>query len=222
MWMRANLLRALRQPASLVREQLHGQHLTCHDLVALHCSKVNLLSFRVAIRRKLSWFGNQGTGGVSMIALLICLAAGIQPIITSSSDKKLELARDLGEPGVVQTINYKTYPNWDEQAHNLTDGRGVDIVIDNVGPTAIAQSLSSLARRGIVSLVGFLGGFKMDKQPDTVGPILLKSAKIKFVSLPIHSLSCLRKRFKNKILTLLFSGELRWARRSTNRTFATF
>ncbi|KAI9372357.1 alcohol dehydrogenase [Aspergillus egyptiacus] len=121
----------------------------------------------------------QGTGGVSMFALLICLAAGIRPIITSSSDEKLETARSLGEPGVVQTINYRTHTNWAEQAKILTNGRGVDVVIDNVGPTAIPQSLDSLARRGLVSLVGFLGGFAVSEQPDVLGPLLLKNAVMK-------------------------------------------
>ncbi|OOQ84190.1 putative zinc-containing alcohol dehydrogenase [Penicillium brasilianum] len=124
----------------------------------------------------------QGTGGVSMFALLICLAAGIQPIITSSSDKKLEVVRALGKPGAVQTINYNTHPKWDEQARRLTRGRGVDIVVDSVGPTVITQSLSSLARGGRVSFVGFLGGFDIDKQPDVLGPVLLKSAILKGIN----------------------------------------
>ncbi|KAJ5968963.1 UDP-glucose-sterol transferase [Penicillium viridicatum] len=128
----------------------------------------------------------QGTGGVSMFALLICLAAGIQPIITSSSDKKLEIVRALGKPGAAQTINYTTHPDWDEQARHLTCGRGVDVVVDNVGPTATAQTLSSLARGGLVSLVGFLGGFNIDKQPDVLGPVLLKSAT---GSYPVPSLN---------------------------------
>lgn len=116
-----------------------------------------------------------------MFALLICLAAGITPIITSSSDRKLELAQALGAPGVVGVINYRTHPNWEEQARQITGGRGVDIVVDNVGPTAIKQTLSSLARRGVVSFVGFLAGFKMDEQPDVLGPVLQKSAVLRFV-----------------------------------------
>ncbi|KAI1042156.1 hypothetical protein LB505_014042 [Fusarium chuoi] len=48
----------------------------------------------------------QGTGGVSMFALLICVVAGIQPIITSSSDEKLEAVKKLGSK--VRGINYKT------------------------------------------------------------------------------------------------------------------
>lgn len=116
-----------------------------------------------------------------MFALFICSAAGVRPIITSSSDKKLEIARALGGPGVVGTINHKTHPNWEDQARQLTGGRGVDIVVDNIGPTAIRQTLSCLARRGIVSLVGFLAGFKMDEQPDILGAVLIKSAMLRFV-----------------------------------------
>ncbi|KAL3490676.1 alcohol dehydrogenase [Aspergillus germanicus] len=123
-----------------------------------------------------------GTGGVSMFALLICLAAGIKPIITSSSDTKLSTARALGDAGVVQTINYKTHPNWEEKARDVTGGRGVDVVVDNIGPTAIVQNLCSLARRGVVSIVGFLGGFKVDEQPEILGQVLMKSGVIRGIN----------------------------------------
>ncbi|GAQ10074.1 zinc-type alcohol dehydrogenase-like protein C1773.06c [Aspergillus lentulus] len=124
----------------------------------------------------------QGTGGVSMFALLICLAAGIRPIITSSSDKKLDIARSLGQPGEVDIINYRTHPEWDERALHLTHGRGVDVVVENVGPTTLAQSLRTLARRGTVSQVGFLGGFNTDHFPDTLGPLLAKSAVLRGIA----------------------------------------
>ncbi|KAJ5636078.1 alcohol dehydrogenase [Penicillium longicatenatum] len=121
----------------------------------------------------------QGTGGVSMFALQICLAAGIRPIITSSSDKKLEMARSLGSPGTVDTINYKTHPEWEKEVLRLTDGNGADIVIENVGPATIVQSLASLAQRGTVSLVGFLGGFDLPSQAETAtSSVLMKTAKL--------------------------------------------
>ncbi|OBT74003.1 hypothetical protein VF21_05976 [Pseudogymnoascus sp. 05NY08] len=121
----------------------------------------------------------QGTGGVSMFGLLLCLNAGIRPIITSSSDQKLDLAKAVGGPDSVDTINYRTHPKWEEEVHRITNGRGVDVIIDNVGPTAIAQSLTSLAQRGTVSLVGFLGGYHVDRSPDTVMPVLAKNATMR-------------------------------------------
>jgi NADPH:quinone reductase-like Zn-dependent oxidoreductase len=151
-----------------------------------------------------------------MFALLICLAAGIKPIITSSSDAKLAAAQALGDAGVVQTINYKTHHNWEEKARELTGGRGVDVVVDNIGPTAIVQNLSSLARRGVVSLVGFLGGFKLDKQPEILGQVLGMSAVIRFVSLSIITLKCGCQGTNGSVL-----GESTRAQRLTCRTFAT-
>ncbi|KAF7958295.1 hypothetical protein EAE96_001846 [Botrytis aclada] len=124
----------------------------------------------------------QGTGGVSSFALLLCLGAGIKPIITSSSDKKLDIAKAAGKVGEVETINYRTYPKWEEETIKLTNGRGVDIVVDNVGPAQAAQSLTALARRGVLSLVGFLGGFTMDQIPDFFTPTLQKSLFIKGIS----------------------------------------
>jgi NADPH:quinone reductase-like Zn-dependent oxidoreductase len=65
----------------------------------------------------------QGTGGVSVFGLQFARAMGIQAIITSSSDEKLERAKALGAN---HGINYKTIPDWDKAAMAFTDGVGVD------------------------------------------------------------------------------------------------
>lgn len=49
----ADFMLSRRQPALTVRERLRGKHLICHDLVALHCSKVSLVSFRRGIQSRL-------------------------------------------------------------------------------------------------------------------------------------------------------------------------
>ncbi|KAM0153532.1 hypothetical protein ACHAPG_007069 [Botrytis cinerea] len=107
------------------------------------------------------------------------LLQGIKPIITSSSDQKLDIAKALGEAGEVETINYRTHPKWEEEALKLTNGRGVDIVVDNVGPAQATQSLTALARRGVLSMVGFLGGLKAEQNPDLFTPALLKSLVVR-------------------------------------------
>jgi NADPH:quinone reductase-like Zn-dependent oxidoreductase len=56
-----------------------------------------------------------GTGGVSIFALQFAKTLGARIIITSSSDEKLERAKAIGAH---ETINYKTYPNWQEQVLN--------------------------------------------------------------------------------------------------------
>jgi len=122
----------------------------------------------------------QGAGGVSMFALILCVAAGIKPIITSSSDDKLNEIKKLGsKENPVIGINYSTHPDWDVEAKRLTDGLGVDVVVNNVGITAMEKSINVLVRRGgTISLVGFLGGVAdQSEMPDCVMPLMKKTAK---------------------------------------------
>jgi NADPH:quinone reductase-like Zn-dependent oxidoreductase len=113
-----------------------------------------------------------------MFALLICIAAGIRPIITSSSDKKLEDIRKLGPD--VRTINYKTVSDQASEVKRLTDGKGVDIVVNNTGPGSIPEDISFLRRRGgIISLVGFLSGANGDWQPLAIMGLMSKIAQLK-------------------------------------------
>lgn len=123
----------------------------------------------------------EGTGGVSLFAMLICIAAGITPVITSSSDKKLEQVKAHGTSKTqVLGINYKTYPDWNDEAKRLTNGRGVDVVVNNVGITSMKKSIDALAPfKGTVSCVGFLGGMgDPSKRPDTVIPLMTKAGRI--------------------------------------------
>jgi NADPH:quinone reductase-like Zn-dependent oxidoreductase len=120
----------------------------------------------------------EGTGGVSLFALLICLAKNIIPIITSSSDEKLAGLQKLAPAGKeVLTINYRKTPDWAEEALKLTDGQGVDALVNNVGASSMDQNFKALKRFGTISLVGFLGGTP-DKMPDVTMGILLKSAHV--------------------------------------------
>jgi NADPH:quinone reductase-like Zn-dependent oxidoreductase len=97
----------------------------------------------------------QGTGGVSVFALQFAKAMGGRVIATTSSDAKAERLRQLGADEVV---NYTTTPQWDEAVLRLTDGRGVDRVIEVGGPGTLERSLRSCSIRAHVAIVGFLGG----------------------------------------------------------------
>ncbi|MCB1076309.1 MAG: NAD(P)-dependent alcohol dehydrogenase [Verrucomicrobiae bacterium] len=97
-----------------------------------------------------------GTGGLSIWALQLAAAAGARVIVTSSSDEKLEKARDLG---AWKTINYRHSPEWSQSVKDLTEGRGVDHVIEVGGPGTFGQSLNSVAAGGRISLIGVLTGF---------------------------------------------------------------
>lgn len=97
-----------------------------------------------------------GTGGVSIFALQFAKTAGARVIATSSSDEKLEKLKRLGADAV---INYKAEPDWGQKAKNLTDGRGVDHVIEVGGPVTLTQSIAACRTGGHIALIGVLTGF---------------------------------------------------------------
>src|SRR4029077_8146016 len=92
-----------------------------------------------------------GLRGVSACWLQFAWLLGARVIATTSTPEKAERLKALGASEV---INYKETPDWDEKARELTDGRGVDCVVEIGGPGAIAMSLSALAVGGHVSLIG--------------------------------------------------------------------
>jgi NADPH:quinone reductase-like Zn-dependent oxidoreductase len=117
----------------------------------------------------------QGTGGVSVFALQFAHAAGLRTIVTSSSDQKLERARQMGAS---ETINYKKTAKWDEEARKLTGGRGVDHVIEVGGSDTMPRSLKAVRVQGAISVIGVLSG----AEPN-VGPreILMNSVRVQGV-----------------------------------------
>lgn len=98
-----------------------------------------------------------GTGGVSLFALQFAKVHGARVIVTSSSDEKLARATGLGADA---TINYRSTPDWEKEVLRLTDGSGVDHVIEVGGKGTLARSIRSIAANGTISLIGGLdGGF---------------------------------------------------------------
>jgi len=113
-----------------------------------------------------------GTGGVSVFAAQLAGASGATVIGTSSSDAKL--AR-LSELGVSAGINYKTFPAWDEKVLEITDGRGVDRVIEVGGAGTLSKSMKAVRIGGHISLIGVLTGQTGEVNPL---PAVMKSIRI--------------------------------------------
>jgi NADPH:quinone reductase-like Zn-dependent oxidoreductase len=101
----------------------------------------------------------EGTGGVSVFGLQLAAAAGAKPIITSSSDAKLERARELGAFG---TVNYRTHPEWQNEVRALTGGAGVAHVLEVGGQDTLPRALQALGYGGHVAIIGGLSGFASD------------------------------------------------------------
>ncbi|PYI03089.1 NAD(P)-binding protein [Aspergillus sclerotiicarbonarius CBS 121057] len=120
----------------------------------------------------------QGTGGVSITGIIFAKAAGATTIVTSSSDEKLEYVKS--KFGADYGVNYKTHPEWSKEVLRLTNGEGVDYVLENGGSGTIAESLNAVKMGGNVSVIGFLSQAK--EMPDVAGLALAKGATVRGIT----------------------------------------
>ena len=95
-----------------------------------------------------------GAGGLGLVLTQVAVASGARVITTTSTEEKADRSRAAGASDVIR------YDHEDVAARiaTLTDGRGVDVVYDSVGAATARASLASLARRGMLVLVGESSG----------------------------------------------------------------
>jgi NADPH:quinone reductase-like Zn-dependent oxidoreductase len=121
----------------------------------------------------------QGTGGVSIFALQLARLLGARVIATTSTDEKSELLRTLGADAV---ISYVRTPDWGAEVRALTEGIGVDRVIEVGGPDTFGQSIIATRRGGTIAMVGVVSGFEA-----AINPIQLLVGQISTLSISVGS-----------------------------------
>jgi NADPH2:quinone reductase len=94
-----------------------------------------------------------GAGGVGIAAIQLAKRAGARVFATASSDDKLERLKELG---LDEGINYVSH-DFVAESRRLTDGRGVDVIVDSVGGATLQGSINALAYRGRCVTVGDAG-----------------------------------------------------------------
>jgi NADPH:quinone reductase-like Zn-dependent oxidoreductase len=133
-------------------------HLSFEEASTLPCAGVTAWNalFKHGRLRAGQFVLLEGTGGVSIFGLQFAVAAGAKPVITSSSDAKLERAKSLG---ATATVNYRSVPEWQTSVRAATGGAGVSHVLEIGGKDTLSKALASLALGGHVALIGGLTGF---------------------------------------------------------------
>lgn len=121
----------------------------------------------------------QGTGGVSVFALLLAKALGARFAITSSSDEKLERARALGAD---YGINYRTRPDWAAALLEASGGRGADVVVDTLGFSALGETVATSAPNALIGTLGALAGSPQDVASASQGALIGKNITIKGIA----------------------------------------
>jgi NADPH2:quinone reductase len=109
-----------------------------------------------------------GTSGIGVTAIQLAKAFGARVFATAGSAAKVEACLRLGADAA---IDYRTQ-DFATEVKRLTDGRGVDVILDMVGAAYFPRNLRCLALDGRLVLIAFLGGHEAEKAD--LRPIMVK------------------------------------------------
>jgi putative PIG3 family NAD(P)H quinone oxidoreductase len=112
-----------------------------------------------------------GAGGIGTMAIQLATALGARVFATAGSPEKLELCRSLGAE---VAINYRD-EDFGEVVRSHTDGRGADVVLDNMGAKYLERNVSLLADEGRLVIIGLQGGAKAELN---IGQLLSKRGAV--------------------------------------------
>jgi NADPH:quinone reductase len=99
-----------------------------------------------------------GSSGIGVTAIQLAKAMGATVIVTAGSDEKCAACLKLGAD---HAINYKTQ-DFKEEVKRLTDGKGVDVILDMVGGSYVAREIECLAEDGRIVIIAVQGGIKSE------------------------------------------------------------
>ena len=146
-----------------------------------------------------------GSSGIGVTAIQIAKAMGATVIVTAGSDEKCAACLALGAD---HAINYKT-ADFAEDVKKLTNGKGVDVILDMVAGSYVAREVECMAEDGRLVIIAVQGGIKADFDAALV---LRKRLTITGSTLRPRSLefkAAIAKTLKEKVWPLLASGSIK-------------
>jgi putative PIG3 family NAD(P)H quinone oxidoreductase len=161
--------------------------------------------FRVGETRERDWvLVHAAGGGVGSAAVQLALAEGARVIATTGSEDKAERLRALGVTEVV------TYPNEDfeDRVRRVTDGRGVDVILDFVGRAYAERHLRCLAEGGRWVVAGFLSGSRIELDLEDVLRRRLRILGFALRSRSLADKAAIVQRFEDRFRLRLEAGEI--------------
>jgi len=112
-----------------------------------------------------------GSSGIGTMAIQLARQRGAEVFATAGTAAKLEVCRELGADHV---INYRE-ESFEDRVAEITDGAGVDVILDNMGASYLPRNLKALATGGRLVVLGMQGGVKGELN---LGVLLSKRATI--------------------------------------------
>ena len=146
-----------------------------------------------------------GSSGIGVTAIQLAKAMGAHVLVTAGSDEKCQACLDLGAD---HAINYKT-SDFGERVLALTQGRGVDVILDMVAGSYVAREVGCLAEDGRLVIIAVQGGIDASFDASLV---LRKRLKITGSTLrprPIAFKAAIAAQLKAMVWPLLEAGSVR-------------
>jgi NADPH2:quinone reductase len=146
-----------------------------------------------------------GTSGIGVTAIQLAKAMGATVIATAGSDAKCEACVALGAD---HAINYRS-SDFSAEAKRLTDGRGVDVVLDMVAGDYVAREIDCLAEDGRLVIIAVQGGVKSDFN---AGQVLRRRLTITGSTLrprPVAFKGAIAQALREQVWPLLSAGQVK-------------
>ncbi len=146
-----------------------------------------------------------GSSGIGVTAIQIAKALGATVLVTAGSDEKCAACRALGAD---HAINYKT-ADFAEEVKKLTNGQGVNVILDMVAGSYVAREVDCLAEDGRLVIIAVQGGIKAEFN---AGLVLRRRLTITGSTLRPRSLefkTAISKALKAKVWPLISAGAIK-------------
>ena len=146
-----------------------------------------------------------GAGGIGNMAIQLGKALGARVITTAGSPEKLDLCRELGAD---VAVNYREQ-DFVEEVKAATDGRGADVILDNMGAKYLDRNVSALATEGRLVIIGMQGGVKGELN---IGKLLAKRGAVIATSLrsrPVEEKAAICSAVVEHVWPLVADGAVR-------------
>ena len=146
-----------------------------------------------------------GSSGIGTMAIQLARAVGARVAVTAGSAEKLEACRALGAEILV---NYREQ-DFVEVVDDATQGRGADVILDNIGAKYLARNVSALAVNGRLVVIGLQGGAKAELD---INALLRKCAAVIATSLrgrPAAEKAAIVAAVREHVWPLLESGQVK-------------
>ncbi|MPZ79304.1 MAG: zinc-binding dehydrogenase [Actinophytocola sp.] len=146
-----------------------------------------------------------GAGGIGTHAIQVAKALGARVAVTAGSAARLERCAELGADVL---IDYREQDFVDE-VRAATDGRGADVILDNMGAKYLPRNISALARNGRLVVIGMQGGVKGELN---LGALLAKCASVTATTLrhrPLEEKAAIVGEVATQLWPLVEAGTVR-------------